>query len=321
MSEVWDQARIQQYKTNQIQESLNLDYKGADALDKRNPKRNDNISKDVSAMANSAGGLIIYGIMEKDQLPHEITPIDATKVTREWLEQVINSTIQPRISGITIHPVPLDTSPNDTIYVVEIPQSITAHQANDKKYYKRFNFESVPMEDYEIRDIMNRSKHPNIELNFEIEVRREHRNPSYPIGDPVEICYLKTRATNIANVYANYVNCVVYLPISFCPPDEINLMVNSKYAFQEDGEYFYEYYKENTVRDMVDGSRYGPSRYSPILPGRSREWETRITKDMNQILAMKQGDARIKWEVYADNAPVNRGITPVAAIPMNNRGY
>ena len=42
---------------------------------------------------------------------------------------------------------------NIVIYVVDIPQSNIAHQAFDKRYYKRFNFISTPMEDYEIRDI------------------------------------------------------------------------------------------------------------------------------------------------------------------------
>lgn len=276
-------------------------------------------------MANSAGGIIIYGVAEYQQadkrhLPEKIDPVDNTQFSKEWLEHVI-SNIRPKIDDLIINPVPINTASNHYVYVVEIPQSTTAHQATDKRYYKRFNFESVPMDDYEIRDIMNRSKHPKLELDFKIEVRREHRVPSMPIGDPIEICYLQIRATNVANVFANYVNCIIYLPVSFRPMDEIKLMMTRKDVFQEDGEYFYEYYKENIVHDMVDGAKYGTSRYSPILPGRSREWETRITTDMNQILAMKHGNVRIKWEVYADNAPVNRGTTRVAAIPINNRGY
>jgi predicted HTH transcriptional regulator len=47
-----------------IQESLTLDYKDARALGKTDPQRNE-LCKDVSAFANSAGGQIIYGIQEK----------------------------------------------------------------------------------------------------------------------------------------------------------------------------------------------------------------------------------------------------------------
>jgi hypothetical protein len=31
-----------------------------------------------------------------------------------------------------------------------------AHQARDYRYYKRHNFNALPMEDYEVRDVMNR---------------------------------------------------------------------------------------------------------------------------------------------------------------------
>jgi hypothetical protein len=42
---------------------------------------------------------------------------------------------------------------------VQIAQATSRapHQANDYRYYKRFNFESTPMEDYEVRDLMRRS--------------------------------------------------------------------------------------------------------------------------------------------------------------------
>ena len=44
-------------------------------------------------------------------------------------------------------------------YVVQIAPATSRapHQANDHRYYKRFNFESTPMEDYEVRDLMRRS--------------------------------------------------------------------------------------------------------------------------------------------------------------------
>jgi len=51
--------------------------------------------------------------------------------------------------------------------VVVVPASIRApHQAADKRFYKRFNFESVPMEEYEIRDTANRSAVPDLDIEF-----------------------------------------------------------------------------------------------------------------------------------------------------------
>jgi predicted HTH transcriptional regulator len=173
MTNSWDINTIQSYIDNQVEENLNLDYKAADALQKTEGKKKD-ISKDVSAMANAAGGIIIYGTKEFDEitkrhLPEKIDPVNRTDISKEWLEQVINTNVQPKIEGIIITPVTVDDTKGTVVYIVEVPQSTTAHQANDKKYYKRYNFESVPMEDYEIRDIMSRLKHPDVTLKFILE--------------------------------------------------------------------------------------------------------------------------------------------------------
>jgi hypothetical protein len=170
MSEEWKQDRIEQeYVSAQAEESTTLEYKAADALGKSDGKKRE-ITKDVSAMANADGGIIIYGVKEYDEddkkhLPEKIDPIDRTQFSKEWLDQVINN-IRPRIDGLSIHPVDINTEPNHVVYVVEIPKGTTAHQAKDHRYYKRFNFESVPMEDYEVRDVMNRATTPDAQVEF-----------------------------------------------------------------------------------------------------------------------------------------------------------
>src|SRR2546423_930669 len=139
MTSNWDFASIQRYITDEIQEHNSLDYKAVGALAKSSGKR-DEITKDVSAMANAAGGIIIYGIAEyadpgKRHLPERIDPVDQRLFSKEWLEQIIHS-IRPRIDGILIHPIPVPGRPDHVIYVVEVPQSTTAHQAADRRYYK-----------------------------------------------------------------------------------------------------------------------------------------------------------------------------------------
>ena len=128
---------------NEVEEDIHLDYKAAGALDKEDKKRTE-ITKDISAFANSDGGIIIYGVSEEDHRPKEISPIDGRIYTKEWLENVIQQ-IQPRIEDIKIHPIRIDDI-GRSIYVVKIPRSSNApHMARDKRYYKRFNFKSEPM--------------------------------------------------------------------------------------------------------------------------------------------------------------------------------
>ncbi len=168
---MWNEDKLLSYIADQAEESLTLDYKAAKALEK-NDRARIQIAKDVSSFANSAGGIIIYGISEhKDaslqHLPERIDPIDRTQFSKEWLEHVISS-IQPRLGDVIIHPVPLSSSANHCCYVVEIPPSSTAHQASDGRYYKRYNFESVRMSDYEIRDLMNRNQSPKVDAKMRL---------------------------------------------------------------------------------------------------------------------------------------------------------
>ncbi len=111
----WNEAALQQYIDDEIEESLTLEYKAADALEKTDGKKKE-ITKDVSAMANSAGGVIIYGIAEytnpdKRHLPEKISPIKRKDFSKETLEQVINN-IHPRINDLVIYPVNLSSDPD-----------------------------------------------------------------------------------------------------------------------------------------------------------------------------------------------------------------
>lgn len=149
-----------------IQENSQLEYKAIEAL-----KDTNEISIDVSAMANAEGGVIIYGVAEfqakeKKHLPERLDPINLASYNKDSLDRVINSTIHPRIPGVKIDPIDVDV--NSFILVVTVPKGETAHQAHDQRYYRRYNFERLKMFDQEIRDVMNRSKSPSVHMKFKI---------------------------------------------------------------------------------------------------------------------------------------------------------
>jgi len=171
----WVEADLRRLIIDQVQESVGLDYKAAGALGKQDQNKRE-IGRDVSAFANSAGGVIVYGMTENGHVPTAIDPIASAAFSKEWLENVIISNIQPRVDGSHINPVLLAGNPlGRVVYVVTIPQSYTAHQASDNRYYKRFNFQSVPMEHYEVQDTMNRAKTPIIDVRIKCQTeRRDH---------------------------------------------------------------------------------------------------------------------------------------------------
>jgi len=165
----WDEADILSLIKDKVQESLTLDYKKSDALAKTEGKKTD-MSKDVSAFSNSAGGVILCGMEEDKHYPTKIdVGFDPNDISKEWIEQVIHSTIHPKIDGLRINQIALNqSSPGKAIYAVTIPAATSRapHQADDKRYYKRYNFQSVRMEDYEIRDIFRRASTPDLYIDF-----------------------------------------------------------------------------------------------------------------------------------------------------------
>jgi hypothetical protein len=213
----WEEADLLALIANAIEEHLNLDYKGSDALlNDVDPSKvpgdgkKKEIAKDVSAFANSAGGVLVYGIQEVGNVPVSLDcKLDPKITTREWLEQVINSGIKPKIDGIRINPVALDaTAPGRVAYVVDIPQSDRApHMAPDNRYYKRVNFMSVPMEDYEVRDVMNRSQSPHLEMKVEFEEKLLAISMDQNMSEPVELLLV---ARNLSSTPAEYAIFTLY---------------------------------------------------------------------------------------------------------------
>ena len=205
MSE-WTKQRLEQLIADSVEETLALDYKRADSLAKTDGKKAE-VTKDVSAFANSTGGVLIYGVAEFDDeprkhLPEHLDPINRSEISKEWLDQVIQ-TIQPRIEGVVIHPITISDPDNTVCYVVEIPQSHTAHMARDHRYHKRHNFTTAHMEDYEVRDVMNRKTHPRIQASIFVNKKAGGFEPEGVILVNLE---------NVGRVLARHVMVEMELP-------------------------------------------------------------------------------------------------------------
>lgn len=296
----WTESRIKNFIESEIEESLTLEYKSAEALGKSDLQKQE-ITKDVSAMANSAGGLLIYGLREfaeaeKRHLPERIVPVDRTQFSREWLEQIINS-IKPRIDGIIIHSIQLSSGENDVVYLVEIPQSNTAHQANNHRYYKRFNFQSVPMEDYEIRDVIFREQMPDVVVRFLIEKKTDENN-------------LIIQAKNLGSAFARYVACFVDVPVKTLVNIENTLSI-------KDGGKYYRHRLTNLNQEYADETF---KANFPLLRSMTMSWKIPLKENFAEL---KESKWIIKWKVYADNALPKEGkisFNEIDVIDLRNKG-
>ena len=266
---MWNIDKINQYILNEVEESPYLDYKAAKALEKTDRKKSE-ISKDVSAFANSGGGIIIYGIKEfsekeKQHLPSSIDPIDRKDISKEWLEHVINSNILPKIKDVIIHPIPYGNSiDGKAIYVVEIPQSNTAHQAKDKRYYRRGIFESTPMEDYEIKDIINRSNKTDIAISFEPELNLDLLKQRIKIKQDFEVV-VNVRALNKGNLVTQYLSVFLLgnknLSNLIIESSPNNMVMNN-----DDFQITFKNSRENKIRTLPSINQVIGTEWIPILP-------------------------------------------------------
>lgn len=303
---MFDIDYLNQLIANGVEEDSELEYKAAAAL-QRDDKKITEATKDVSAFANSNGGVLIYGISEdrtNRHLPGNIDPVDRKVITKEWLEQILNARIRPRIHGIKIHVVTIED--DKVVYILEIPKGETAHQANDKLYYRRHNFSVESMFDSEIRDVMDRQKAPQIKIHIDVTKKPNiliapNDRPMLHQQRPV-LYFLNVHIENIGKIYATYINIVLTLPERI-----INMMC-------DDGEKtIIKIPLDNKVRDEIEPAedsrptffigdmnkpkQYGPARNEPLLPG----MQMTLKSFPLYIENIEDGDV-LSWTLHADNA-------------------
>ena len=105
-------------------------------------------------MANSEGGLIIYGMGEDNGKAKSIEWIDSSLRFEERIESIIATTINPVIP-FRIFPISKKDESTKSAYIVFIPKSHNLHmviKGNDNRYYKRSGKTIHKMEDSEIKE-------------------------------------------------------------------------------------------------------------------------------------------------------------------------
>ena len=130
---------LQRLVENRVPESITLEYKrdpyGA------NDQAKKEWLKDISALANTAGGDLIIGIEEEDGVASRLVGITSTTADEEILrlEQILQDGLEPRLIGARIHAVPLLAS--GFVLIVRVLRSWNApHRVvynNSNRFYGR----------------------------------------------------------------------------------------------------------------------------------------------------------------------------------------
>ncbi len=205
------EAELMALHTGNVKESLHLEYKASDAVDKKNDTKKVELARDVCAFANADGGQIVYGMAEKDHEPAGLDAgVDPKEYPEIWFEQVLQQHVTPNIVGVRPRHVPL--SNGRVAVVIDVPAAKgDPHQVSDNRYYRRHNFNRFAMEHYEIRDAMTRRTSPDLYLNAELLTSAERLTfqPGAQHSNPVTIVFHIGNRSNTPAMYT-----VVHLNIS-----------------------------------------------------------------------------------------------------------
>jgi len=162
---------LEAFLESAIEEGLNLDYKDIAAAE--NP---DKLSTIISAFANAEGGLIVLGVAEKEEFDEREHVVrikpgriawGSKSLTREKIESMLIDRIRPWVTGLRIHTIRNEAE--EAVFLIDVPQSMRPpHQASDKRYPLRYNFQNLAMDHHQIEDLFFRRLRPIIRPQLEI---------------------------------------------------------------------------------------------------------------------------------------------------------
>lgn len=163
-------ADIENLIATQAAETPSLEFKDGASLS-RGGNRESELVKDVTAMANAAGGRIVYGIAEGrspsgESIATAIAPVTDIATTSDWIHQLIAANTSPPLADFNVVSISCPT-PNETqrIVVIDVNMAATAHQSTRSHiYYQRIGASARPMLDFQVRDVMARRTRPRIKV-------------------------------------------------------------------------------------------------------------------------------------------------------------
>lgn len=307
----WTEANLRQLIADRIAESSELEFKRSDALPSDPAQRQGaakEISKDVSAIANTNGGVLIYGIKAnaKTNEAEELDAgVDLKVVQPDWLQQIISSHISPQVN-VQIRSIPLvSAGAGRHALLLEIQRSLRGAQASDKRYYRRRNCLNDMLDDWEVRELLNRSSHPLVSARVGFKRwqkdQAEHRY------------YLTFEVVNDGFKAAQHVMVQLEMPVDIHLSDNITSINRPP---QPNG-----FLVENATDPKTNFRRWQFRAQHPVFPQQAisllndtvhNQLGYKITSELHRRL--REPEMVIRWVVYADDMVPKHGEIRVQAL-------
>ncbi|MBU0552232.1 ATP-binding protein [Myxococcota bacterium] len=269
------------------------------------------LSKQISAFSNGAGGRIFLGLDDDGQIDGGVLTMLKGGGTRAWLEDIIPTLVEPPLKNFNVYEVPRKgkrslIKPGCAVYIVEIgPSENAPHQALDYRYYLRIAGKSRPMGNVHLQDVLQRRRHPQVEMARVSPYGGPEYIEADPRGPKVAICF-QAFLENQGRTLAHHVGASVLLPRPLVDAytRQKTLQEPGVEVTQEPGELAF--------------FRYHPR---PVFPGQGllflRFW---LVIHARNRRAYRTEEAKIGWRIYADDAPPKRSEAPLQRFAVIKEG-
>lgn len=165
---------------NKVSESTTIEYKrdtyGSSDSDKKE------LIKDVSALANTRGGILFIGIDETDGCADALSPFNGNAdIEIQRLNSILASSIEPMITGLEIRAIGTDQDNN--IIIIKVPKSWSApHRTNfkgTKRFYRRNTSGTYEPDVMELQKMFN----ANLEQENQFKRLRQQHVDAVSVGE------------------------------------------------------------------------------------------------------------------------------------------
>lgn len=157
---------------------------GKNDKDRKHIKSNsDNFAVALSGFANSVGGVLIWGIKAKKEIPTKLCPFKHYRRFEADLMSMVGEWVYPSVDGLETKTIESSDAPGKGYVMALIPKSNKTPHMNrrTKAYYNRNGSSFCAMEHYQVEDMFGRRPKPKLEI-YSSKIKESDQKDSYTIN-------------------------------------------------------------------------------------------------------------------------------------------